>query len=966
VLEPLEGRTLLSGNPPFSVGGNPIVNPADFRITTFASGLNFPHGMTALADGSLLVGVSNPVNGSSFYNSTGELLRFTDSNGDGIADGAGQVLFNNLPGEVTALHQAGEFILATSSATGSERISFLRTGATPSDSLTLAGSINFSFPNGWEHTTFASVVRPTPGQSGNFDVIFNIGSQFNGVNVDSNDNPTYMPTTGTATASGLIGGTLLGDSLYMVTLHDNSGTPVLSNLTRIAAGVRNAASLAIDPAGNLYFADNGIDKVGNVAWSADELDEIPAAQIGGAVEYFGFPEQINGQLTYSYVKTSAAPGDPVTVVNPSVGVQPLIAFEPLTDPAMGSGGSKSQGASGFALSPAQFPAGLNGGVFIGFHGVFNAGGTANDENPLIFANPSTGQYFDFVSNDEPDIGHFDEALSTSSSLFLADIASGGNMTSGTGQGVIYQIAAVTSLPVNHPPVLAPISDQTVDEGVKLTVQASATDPDPGQTITYSLGPGTPLGASIDPQAGLFAWTPNPYSSTGTYSITVIATDNGSPPLSDSQSFMVNVLPVNHPPNFLTIPSQTVEQSGTAQVKIGDYVSDPDLPGQTLTYSLAPGAPSGSNIDPSSGVFNWTPPLDQTIGSYPIGVTATDNGSPALSASQTFTVNVVPFNHPPVVSAIPSQTIDEGMPLTVDVIATDSDAPAQTLTYSVGPGAPSGAAINQQTHLFTWTPDPYTSTGSYSITVIATDNGFIPKSDSATFTVNVLAVNHPPVISAIPSQSGVLRQAVQLALAAYVSDPDRPAQTLHYALAAGDPPGATIDPVSGLFTWALSSRQHIGAYPIGVVVTDSGSPQLSQTATFMVSVFDLGPAPFITRATINTKHGYAITLKFSQPLDPATALDPGDFILVPSKQKKSKKTALPPTPIPLTVTYNQATNSVTLSTTVHIKLNQALKLTVIGKGPRGVTKITGLPMAGKRGHPGTNYVATVLGKSVHPA
>src|SRR5262245_37387054 len=164
VIEPLEGRTLLT-SPPFSVGGDPIVNPADFRVTTFASGLNYPHGMTTLSDGSLLVAVNNPAPGdTSFFGTTGQLLRLTDTNGDGVAEGPMQVLFNNLPGEVTALHQAGEFILATSSKAGSERITVLRSGADPSAPLTLVGSINFAFPADWEHTTFASVVRPTPGQ----------------------------------------------------------------------------------------------------------------------------------------------------------------------------------------------------------------------------------------------------------------------------------------------------------------------------------------------------------------------------------------------------------------------------------------------------------------------------------------------------------------------------------------------------------------------------------------------------------------------------------------------------------------------------------------------------------------------------------------------------------------------------------------------------------------------------------
>ena len=167
-LELLEARTLLTGNPPFSVGGDPIVNPADFRITTFASGLNYPHGMTTLTDGSLLVGLSNPLPGfTDYFDTTGQLLRLVDANGDGVADDAGTVLYDGLPGEITALHEAGPYILATSSLAGSERISFLHIGATPSDPLTLVGSINFAFPPGWEHTTFASAVAPLPGLSGN-------------------------------------------------------------------------------------------------------------------------------------------------------------------------------------------------------------------------------------------------------------------------------------------------------------------------------------------------------------------------------------------------------------------------------------------------------------------------------------------------------------------------------------------------------------------------------------------------------------------------------------------------------------------------------------------------------------------------------------------------------------------------------------------------------------------------------
>jgi hypothetical protein len=77
----------------------------------------------------------------------------------------------------------------------------------------------------------------------------------------------------------------------------------------------------------------------------------------------------------------------VTVVRPHYGVQTWIAFEPLPDPVLTVEGSESEGTSGFTLAPPNFPAGLSQGMFIGFHGLFDERGTANDENPLVFADP---------------------------------------------------------------------------------------------------------------------------------------------------------------------------------------------------------------------------------------------------------------------------------------------------------------------------------------------------------------------------------------------------------------------------------------------------------------------------------------------------------------------------------------------------------------------------------------------------
>jgi hypothetical protein len=427
----------LTTGQPFAVGGDSTVNPDQFRVTTFATGLNYPVGMIQLSDGSVLVATSPPASGSSsFYNSTGQLVRLVDANGDGVADGPGTVLASGLPGSLTGLQQAGPYIITTSSNPNATLL-FLHVGATPASPLTLAGSVGLSFPQPWEHTSYGLAVRPTPGQQGSYDVLFNDGSEYNGITTDSNGNIIPQPTTGSVTASGLISGTLNGDSIYMVTLQDNNGTPVLSNLRQVATGLRNAASMAFDPAtGDLLLADNGMDGIPDPteAYSADTLQRIASANIGVVVPNFGFP--------YTYTLTTTTPGGTGTRVNPGGGVTPLAAFEPLVDPLLPTTGSESEGSSGFAPSPINFPTALQHGVFIGFHGQFSSGGVANEENPLLFANPSSGNYFDFISNDLPNIGHFDGAMSTADSLFLSDISSGGSVFSQPGQGVIYQIKAL--------------------------------------------------------------------------------------------------------------------------------------------------------------------------------------------------------------------------------------------------------------------------------------------------------------------------------------------------------------------------------------------------------------------------------------------------------------------------------------------------------------------------------------------
>jgi hypothetical protein len=109
---------------------------------------------------------------------------------------------------------------------------------------------------------------------------------------------------------------------------------------------------------------------------------------------------------------------------------------------------------------------------------------------------------------------------------------------------------------NHAPVIVPIGDKAVVETNLLSFKVTATDTDlPPQTLTFSLEPGTPPGAAINSSNGTFTWTPPAGTAPHTNEVTVRVVDNGSPPLSATNTFKAVVL---KPPRFLSISQPTNE------------------------------------------------------------------------------------------------------------------------------------------------------------------------------------------------------------------------------------------------------------------------------------------------------------------------------------------------------------------------------------------------------------------------
>src|SRR5438477_6822320 len=161
--------------------------------------------------------------------------------------------------------------------------------------------------------------------------------------------------------------------------------------------------------------------------------------------------------------------------------------------------------------------------------------------------------------------------------------------------------------VNSAPVLTLPANQTINELSTLVVTNTASDADlPANTLSFGLV-SAPTGVLLDASTGVLTWTPTEAQGPSTNLITLKVSDNGAPPLSATNSFMVVVREVNSAP-VLTVPAnQTIDELSTLVVT--NTASDADLPANTLSFGLV-SAPTGVLLDANSGVLTWEQPKSE--------------------------------------------------------------------------------------------------------------------------------------------------------------------------------------------------------------------------------------------------------------------------------------------------------------------------------------------------------------------
>ena len=449
------------------------------------------------------------------------------------------------------------------------------------------------------------------------------------------------------------------------------------------------------------------------------------------------------------------------------------------------------------------------------------------------------------------------------------------ITASDGNGGTDVIVIVLNvLNVNEAPTFNSGQDTThaVDENTAagMTVGGTypATDPDAGDTLTYSIGGPDGGFFAIDEDTGqLKTKAALDHETADTRMVTVTVEDSRS--LTSELAVTITIRDVNEAPMFPADADTTlfVEENDadedlvteSAGSIVGMYIAtDPD-DGATLRYSL--GGPDGgsfakADLDDGGIKLKTVAALDYETSQtdYEVKITVSDG---SLTDSVTVVITVTddtneanePTNNPPVFGNGPSATreVYENTPADKDIgdLLGATDADGNDLSYSLG-GVDGGSfAITKATNgvqlktkaVLNYEAVPKKTT--YMVTITASDGVL---RDRIRVTITLMDVNEPPVFSAGTSTNRSIQENVgkgaSIGRAVSATDPD--GGKLNYKLEGSDAAAFDINVENGqLRTKTELDRETKSSYTVTVVASDGA---LEARITVTITVGDENDAP----------------------------------------------------------------------------------------------------------------------------
>jgi hypothetical protein len=302
--------------------------------------------------------------------------------------------------------------------------------------------------------------------------------------------------------------------------------------------------------------------------------------------------------------------------------------------------------------------------------------------------------------------------------------------------------------INLPPTADAGPDQTVDEGITVTLDGSnSSDPDndiSSYQWTQTAGTLVTLSSATAVQPTFTAPNVGPSGTSLIFQLTVI--DSGG--LQSTDTCIVNVSWVNLPPVADAGPDQIVNEGDTVTLD-GSNSSDPDDGIASYMWNQTGGTPvtlsSATAVQPTFIAPNVGP----SGASLTFQLTVTDSGG--LKSTDVCTVNISSVNLPPVADAGPNQIVNEGDTVTLDG-SNSSDPDDSIASYLWTQTAGPAVTLSDPTAAQTTFVAPVVVSGGASLTFKLRVTDTFGLQATNTCIVNITNGNLPPTADAGPDQT----------------------------------------------------------------------------------------------------------------------------------------------------------------------------------------------------------------------
>jgi hypothetical protein len=164
-------------------------------------------------------------------------------------------------------------------------------------------------------------------------------------------------------------------------------------------------------------------------------------------------------------------------------------------------------------------------------------------------------------------------------------------------------------------------------------------------------------------------------------------------------------------------------------------------GKSLRFKLVGDFPREMTIDATTGSINWATTEEHGPGEYRCDVRVyIDGAEQSLSDTAALEIQIQEVNLPPVPARLTKQQVDlsVGNDLTLQLRATDPDAPAQKLSYRLLQDAPDGVSLDPDTGQLSWKIPESLANQDIDIPYRVIDDATEPKSADGIVRVRVVS------------------------------------------------------------------------------------------------------------------------------------------------------------------------------------------------------------------------------------